>query len=120
MTDTDKIKRLAEAANWMKGEDDVFLATSVANEHADDILDLIAENKRFARQYAELAGQVNALMDAYPNPAKELDRLKRVIAERDEAVALLREWDRVGIDGTCGSNLEDSTENFLARIDATE
>ena len=38
-------------------------------------------------------------------------------AQRDEAVALLREWDRVGIAGTGGSKLEDSTEAFLARRD---
>lgn len=73
MTDTDKLKRLAEAASF--------------GSQRYVISDGIAAN------------------------------ILALIAERDEAVALLREWDRVGIDGTGGSNLEDSTEAFLARID---
>lgn len=116
MTDTDKLKRLAEAAlKHMTAEtitdyhasEAAWREFEVASTNPKAILALISENER-------LSGALKTANDGF----EKYERLWYLAKdERDEAVALLREWDRVGTDGTGGSNLEDSTEAFLVRID---
>ena len=129
MTDTDKLKRLKKEIKrkefWREtrdGRDYVVDEICEADDYGaeerhaypewlrGDILALIAENER-------LKDEESLKIAAYDRVSAEIEHSNRLAKERDDAVALLREWDRAGIDATGGGNLDDNTEAFLARID---
>ncbi|WP_297803645.1 hypothetical protein [uncultured Brevundimonas sp.] len=130
MTDTDKLKRLAEEV--------LSNSLPVCAEYtlAQGILALFVENERLARQYAEMAGQIDALMDSHPDPRKDLERVAIAVRERDDAVALLRKAlkvsDAILLDareGRCSlmsdtwQCMDSNRKNFAAfldRIDAAQ
>lgn len=112
MTDTDKLKRLAEAiAKRPRPSVDYTLYEGYyCAADPTTILALIAENERLKVDKGNMQAVFN-------DTVGECDKLS---TERDEAVALLREWDKIEVDGVVGTVIECETYNFLARIDAKE
>lgn len=98
MTDTDKLKRLAEAMVH-KCPRGIQLDRRATPEYGQAILALIAENERLRR--------------VVENTIEACDIL---LTERDEAVALLRDHADVGNSISYWSDVHD----FLARIDRDE
>lgn len=94
MTDTDKLKRLA---------DDLRACIHITAQEHEAILALIAENERLEELY-ELTGRQ---CDGWK------DRAKVAESQRNEAVALLREFMSEGDTSSVYNDVRD----FLARID---
>jgi len=116
MTDTDKLKRLAEAATGILASgatwaDDLDVKNAIRSENHERIygaladpafiLALIAENERTESQRDKAINQVCLWIE-------EHDRVK---SQRDEAVALLRKLNFAS---------RPEVGAFLARIDAAE
>lgn len=134
MTDTDKLKRLAEAAR----EFEKFAAGALScAEYLDaatpkTIIDLIAENERL-HALAELADvMAEKANHAIEEGFKHVANASLMKQQRDEAVALMREMKdaaRVGYGGApvmrssrvnMPASLWHKARAFLARIDAAE
>lgn len=104
MTDTDKLKRLAEV--WGFGS------------HSETILALIAENERLKGINAKRSATIaDLVMEQAVRVMREATRAKIAEVQRDEAVALMREIykDRDNLT----DSMDESVSAFLARIDAT-
>lgn len=114
MTDTDKLKRLAEAADGDWYNVDIMLGGNplstgavgayIASFRPQTILALIAENER-------LSGALKAANDGFEKHERLWYLAK---AERDDAVDLLRE------SSVMHKDMHEVISGFLARIDAAE
>ena len=102
MTDTDKLKRLAELLRF----------GDTSGEYSKAILALIAENEALTTGgIIEVAVRNPSVSDYVGHWEGRAERAER---ERDEAVALLREFMNEGDT----SSVYNDVDAFLARIDA--